>query len=160
MTVYGATDPQVLGQPVSPFFGAQQNVRYTGAPVIPQPAQVNAPQVTAHESISRGALPMNANATAVGAVSTGAQNPTPMADMLGNGCGNQCNLGVAVPPNGGNPNSITTLGVNNQIFVEGIANAADGLSTGPVPTNVETMTSAPVPGSTTVNNLTLSGFQG
>jgi hypothetical protein len=53
------------------------------------------------------------------------------------------------------PNAITTAGVNNQIFVEGMANANDGLSTGPTPTNNEAITSAPVSGSITTANVSL-----
>lgn len=163
MTLYGATDPQVIGQPISPFFGAQQNVRYAGVPVIPQPPVVpgSGPQTTLLESVARGALPRNANASAIGGVSTGAQNPTPIDDLMGNGAGNQLNLGVSIPVDGGNPASITRVGINNQEFVDGIAETPAVLSTGPIPTNIETLTSAPVSGATIVGNVSLTGnFQG
>jgi len=54
------------------------------------------------------------------------------------------------------------MGVNNQVFVDGIANANDSLSTGPTPFNNESVVSAPLAGSTTTANVTLlSGvFQG
>jgi hypothetical protein len=113
------------------------------------------------EAAGRGELPRNAMVTAVGGVSTGALNPTPVDDLMCNGAGPQLNLGVAVPPNAGNPSSITTVGVNNQVFVSGVANANDGLSTGPTPTNIETLTSCPTAASTTVGNVTLNAsYQG
>ena len=76
-------------------------------------------------------------------------------EALTSGNGMQVNLGVAVPPNAANPNSVTTMGINNQIFVEGIANANGALSTGVAPTNTESVVSAPLPGSNTTNNITL-----
>jgi hypothetical protein len=167
MTLYGATDPQVCGQPMSPFFGQQQNVRYTGAPVIPSPnASPNSgPQVTMQESMSRGALPMNADATAVSGVSTGAQNPTPLADCMSNGCGTQVNGGVAVPGTALNPSTSPAGGggpngaENQQVFGDGQSLSAN-LQTGPDNENTETLTSGPVSGATHVNNLTLGNFQG
>jgi hypothetical protein len=152
---------------MSPFFGQQQNVRYTGAPVIPQPnASPNSgPQVTMQESMSRGALPMNADATAVAGVSTGAQNPTPMADLMSNVAGNRCNLGVAVAGTSGNPTTSPTGGggpngaENQQVFGDGTSAVAN-LATGPDNCNTETLTSGPISGATHANNLTLSNFQG
>jgi len=160
MTLYGASDPQVCGQPISPFFGAQNGIKYSGAPIIPSPAASpnSGPQVTMLESVARGALPRNANATAVTGVSTGAQNPTPIDDLMGNGAGNQVNIGAAVPGAFGNP--ALNGAINQEVFVDGVFTANAGLSTGPTPFNSETLTSGPVSGATVVSNLTLSGFQG
>jgi hypothetical protein len=153
MTIYGATDGKVVGQPISPFFGAQNGAN-AAAPVIQAPAGIN---VTMLEAASRGSLPRNANATAVNGVSTGAQNPTPIDDLMGNGAGQQVNSGVAVPGVAGNPAS--NGAINQQSFVEGTS-AGAATSTGPDPYDTESLTSAPVSGATLVSNLTLSGFQG
>ncbi len=145
---------------MSPSFGAQQNQRYVGAPVIPSPnvSPNSGPQVTQLASASNGSLPMNADVTAVTGVSCGAQNPTPVADLMSNGAGNQVNGGAAIGGTNGIP--ATNGAINNEVFVDGIWTANSGLSTGPVPTNVETLTSCPVWGATVVSNLTLSNFQG
>lgn len=159
MTLYGATDPQVAGQQVSPFFGAQNGIRYTGAPTIPLPAQVNAPQVTVLESMARGALPRNTDISTVNGVSVGPQNPTSIDDLMSNGAGNQVNAGVAVLNTNGNPNN--SGATNNEIFVDGITTTAATLAKGVAPTNTETLTSCPVSGATVVSNLGLLGtFQG
>ena len=78
------------------------------------------------------------------------------------GNGAQVNLGVAVPPTAGNNVATTTAGINNQVFVDGIANANDSLSTGPTPFNNESLVSAPLSGATTTANATLltGVFQG
>jgi hypothetical protein len=157
--LYGATDPQVCGQPISPFFGAQQNQRYVGPPVIlsPNASPNSGPQVTQLASASNGSLPMNADVTAVTGVSCGAQNPTPVADLMSNGAGNQCNEGVAIPGTSGNP--VGNGAINNQVFGDGTSAVAN-LATGPDNVNTETLTSCPVSGATVVSNLTLSNFQG
>lgn len=144
---------------MSPFFGQQQNVRYTGAPVIPSPnASPNSgPQVTQLAAAATGSLPMNADATAVNGVSTGALNPTPIADLMSNGAGPQVNSGVAVPGTSGNP--VGNGAINNEVFGDGTSVVAN-LATGPDNANTETLTSCPVSGATVVSNLTLSNFQG
>ena len=83
-------------------------------------------------------------------------------EAFSSGNGMQVNLGVAVAPNAGNNAAITTAGINNQVFVDGVANANDGLSTGPTPFNTESVVSAPLAGSTTVANVGLlpNVFQG
>jgi hypothetical protein len=167
MTIYGPNGGVVVGQPISPFFGAQNGASPAGGPIIQSPnASPNSgPQLTLLEAVSRGMLPRNADATAVAGVSTGAQNPTPIDDLMGNGCGNQCNLGVAVagtslnpsasPAGGGGPNGAE----NQQVFGDGESASANS-ATGPDNCNTETLTSGPISGATHVNNLTLSGFQG
>jgi len=170
MTLYGATDPGVCGQPISPFFGAQNGnprAAAVSAPVVPVPVttQNTGVQNTMLEAAARGALPRNALITSVNAVSCGAQNGTPVDDLMSNGAGFQLNLGCAVPGAANNPSSGNVNGaINQQEFVDGITTANAALSTGPVATNIETLTSAPVSGATTTNNLggiaSGVGFQG
>lgn len=162
MTVYGATDPQVIGQPISPFFGAQNGIKYSGAPTIPLPAQVNAPQVTVLESVARGALPRNALVASVNGVNTGLDQkgaPT-VDDLLANGAGNQVNIGVAVNGAFGNPS--VNGAISQEVFVDGAQTLNAGLSTGPTTFNSETLTSCPVSGATVGSNVTLvaGGFGG
>jgi hypothetical protein len=168
MTIYVSnpvTGP-VVGQPISPSFGVQ----FAGA----LPATLAGigfgvaapPNMPIIEALSRGVLPRNQNVSSVTGVSTGAQNPTPIADMCSNGCGNQVNCGVSVVPaviGGGN-------GANDQqVFVGGIGITGPGfsspnapISNGPTATNVETLTSAPVSVNTNCGNLglTANSFQG
>jgi hypothetical protein len=180
MTLYGATDPVVIGQPMSPFFGAQNGngkaaTAAGAAPIVPQPTsapgvgtQATGIQVSLLEAVARGSIPRNAQISTIAgqAVSAGISalqgDGLTLDEALSSGNGAQVSLGVAVAPNAANPNSVTTMGVNNQIFVEGVANANDGLSTGPTPTNTESIVSAPVAGSTTTANVTLltGVFQG
>jgi hypothetical protein len=159
MTLFKSTDGLVAGQPISPFFGAQNGVQGAGATVIPEKnlSPTSGPQETLHEALAKGSIPRNANVTAVGGVSTGQQNATPVDDLMGNGAGNQVNIGAATPKNAGNPGTITTIGTNTQEFVDGVGELAAGLSTGPVPTNTETLTSAPVSGATVTGNVTIGG---
>jgi hypothetical protein len=164
----------VVGQPMSPFFGAQQGIG--PAPIIEQPTsapvaggmQATGVQMSILEACSRGLIPRNALISTVSGVSVSAGISVVQGDGmtvdegLSSGNGAQVSLGVAVTPNAANPNSITTMGVNNQVFVDGIATANDGLSTGPTPFNTESVTSAPMPGSTTTANVGLlaGAFQG
>jgi hypothetical protein len=157
----------VVGQPMSPFFGLQQGVG--PAVIVQQPTtapvaggmQATGVQMSLLEAHSRGLIPLNANLATVSgqAVSAGASalqgDGMSFSEGLSSGNGAQTSLGVAVAPNGGNPNSITTMGVNNQVFVDGIGSANDAQSTGPAPTNTESVVSAPTPGSTTTANVTL-----
>lgn len=166
MTQYVNQGP-VVGQPMSPFFGAQNGLGAT--PVIQQPTtaptaggmQATGVQMSLLEACSRGIIPRNAQLATISgqAVSAGVSalqgDSMSVDEGLSSGNGAQTSLGVAVAPNGGNPNSITTMGVNNQVFVDGIGTANDTQSTGPTPTNTETVVSAPTPGSTTTANITL-----
>lgn len=175
MAIFKSTDGVVIGQPMSPFFGAQNGQQGAGAPTIEQPTsapgggmQATGVQMSVLEACSRGLIPRNAQIATISgqAVSVGVSalqgDGVSVDEALSSGNGAQVNLGVAVAPNAANPNSVTTMGVNNQIFVEGIGNANDALSTGPTPTNNESVVSAPLPGSTTTANVgLLSGvFQG
>lgn len=153
MTLYGATSP-IAGGIMSPFQGTSAGVP-AGSSLLALPAGM--PML---EAMSRGLLPRNADVSAINGVSTGAQNPTPVDDLMSNGAGNQVNAGVAVPNSSGNPAG--NGAINQQVFVAGVFSANAGLSTGPAPTNTETLTSCPVSGATLGGNITLvaGGFQG
>jgi hypothetical protein len=157
--------PSVLGQQISGDFSKQfSGAQAVGAPLVnpvPLAANIGGVNVTLLEACARGSLPRNAQLSTVSGVSVSAGISGSQGDGMsvdeGLACGNGAEvcLGVAVNPNAGNPVSITTMGINDQIFVEGIANANGALSTGPAPTNTESVVSAPLPGSTTVGNITL-----
>jgi len=130
--------------------------------------QATGVQMSVLEACSRGLIPRNAQlATIAGqAVSVGISalqgDGVTLDEAFTSGNGAQVNLGVAVPPNAGNNVATTTAGINNQVFVDGIANANDSLSTGPTPFNNESLISAPLSGATTTANVTLltGVFQG
>jgi len=157
--------PSVLGQSISPAFGQQfSGAQAVGAPLVnpvPLAATVGGSNLTLLEACARGSMPRNAQLATVSGMSVSAGISALQGDSmsvdegLASGNGAQQSLGVAVSPNAQNPNSITTMGINNQVFVDGIANANDTLSTGPTPFNVESVISAPTPGSITVNNVSL-----
>jgi len=169
MTVYKNTDGIVVGQPMSPFFGAQNGQQGAGAITIEQPTQApvaggmqaTGVQMSVLEACSRGLIPRNAQLSTIAGQSVSAGISALQGDgvsvdeALTSGNGMQVNLGVAVPPNAGNNVATTTMGVNNQVFVDGIANANDSLSTGPTPFNNESVVSAPLAGSITTANVTL-----
>jgi hypothetical protein len=164
----------VVGQPMSPSFGAQQGVG--PAVIIQQPTtaptaggmQATGVQMSILEACSRGLMPRNANLATVAGQSVSAGVSASQGDGmsvdegLSSGNGAQTSLGVAVPPNAGANAATTTAGVNNQVFVEGVASANGALSTGPTATNIESVVSAPTPGSTTTANVTLvsGAYQG
>lgn len=167
MAIY-QTEGAVIGQPISPFFGLQNGAGGGGAAKISQPTtapgtgmQATGVQMSLLEMCSRGLMPRNANVASVAGVSTSAGVSNTNGDALSvdeamsNGNGAQACGGVAVNPNASNPVAVTTGGVNNQIFVEGIANANGALSTGPVATNTEALTSAPTPASMTTASVAL-----
>ena len=157
----------VVGQPMSPYFGAQNGLGAT--PVIQQPTtaptaggmQATGVQMSLLEACSRGIIPRNANVASVAGVAPAAGISNTNGDALSvdeamsDGNGAQACGGVAVNPNANSPVAITTGAINNQIFVEGIANANGALSTGPVATNTESVTSAPVPASMTTASVAL-----
>ena len=166
ITIYVNGGP-VIGAPMSPYFGAQCGLGAT--PLTQQPTtapvagamQATGVQMPLLEAMSRGIIPRNQQiATIAGqAVSAGISasqgDGVTLDEAMSSGNGVQVNLGVAVPPNAGNTATVTTAGVNNQFFVEGTATANDALSTGPTPTNLESVVSAPLPGSTTTAGFTL-----
>lgn len=176
MTVFKNTDGIVVGQPMSPNFGAQNGAQGAGLPTIQQPTQApvtggmqaTGVQMSMLEACSRGIIPRNAQIASIAgqSVSVGISalqgDGVSVDEAFGSGNGTQVNLGVAVPPNAGNTSATETMGVNNQVFVEGAASANAALSTGPTPTNIESVASAPLPGSTTTANVSLlvGVFQG
>jgi hypothetical protein len=123
--------------------------------------QATGVQMPLLEACARGIIPRNANIASVAGVASAVGVSASQGDALtvdeamSNGNGQQVNLGVAVNPNAQNPTAVTTGGVNSQIFVEGIANLNDALSTGPAPTNTESLTSAPLPASMTTASVVL-----
>lgn len=173
MTIY-VNGGAVVGQPMSPNFGAQNGLGAT--PVIQQPTtaptaggmQATGVQMSLLEAASRGIIPRNAQLSTIAGQSVSAGISASQGDSVSldeafsSGNGTQVNLGVAVPPNANNNAATETAGVNNQVFVEGIGNANAGLSTGPTATNTESVVSAPLAGSTTTANVTLLAgvFQG
>jgi hypothetical protein len=176
MAIYSTIGTIVVGQPMSPNFGAQNGAAIAGAPVIQQPTtapvaggmQATGVQMSLLEACSRGLIPRNAQlATIAGqAVSAGISalqgDGVSIDEALSSGNGAQTCAGVAVAPNASNNSVVTTMGTNNQVFVEGVSGVGDALSTGPTPTNTESVVSAPLPGSTTTANVTLLAgvFQG
>jgi hypothetical protein len=166
MTIYVNGGP-VVGQPMSPFFGAQNGLGAT--PVIQQPTtaptaggmQATGVQMSVLEACSRGIIPRNAQLSTIAGQSVSAGISSSQGDSLSvdealsSGNGAQACLGVAVPPNAGNSVATTTAGVNTQLFVGGDLGAGDAISNGPTPTNIESVVSAPTPGSTTTANVTL-----
>jgi hypothetical protein len=169
MTVFKNTDGIVVGQPMSPSFGAQNGQQGPGAITIEQPTtaptaggmQATGVQMSMLELCSRGLVPRNAQISTIAGQSVSAGISSLQGDSVSldeafsSGNGTQVNLGVAVAPNAGN-NSVGTLStLSNQAFVEGIAGAGDALSTGPTATNIESIVSAPLAGSTTTANVTL-----
>jgi hypothetical protein len=125
------------------------------------PANIGGVNKTILEACARGELPRNSQIATISGVSVSAGISASQGDSMSvdegmsGGNGAELCLGAACAPNGGNPGSITTMGINNQVFVSGATNLNDALSTGPVLTDNESVVSAPTPGSTTVNNVTL-----
>lgn len=161
MTLYGATDPQAIGQPISPFFGAQNGRQYQGPPTIQAPpVNASGPQQPALEAVSRGTLPMNALVSTVQGVSVGGApgaiggDPCSVAELFASGNGNQANGGVgqASVPNQQGEQQQYTVGLGAVAMTEN----------GPTPSNVDTLGVAPVPASQPTANIGLvaSGFIG
>ncbi len=107
MTQYVNQGP-VVGQPMSPFFGAQNGLGAT--PVIQQPTtaptaggmQATGVQMSILEACSRGIIPRNANIASVAGVAASAGisntngNSLSFDDAMSNGNGAQASGGVAV----------------------------------------------------------------
>jgi hypothetical protein len=175
MSIYGCNGGVVVGQPISPFFGAQNGAN-AAAPIIQQPTsapvtvgmQATGVQMSMLEACSRGLIPRNAQLSTISGQSVSAGisqsqgDGLPLDEAFSSGNGAQMNLGVAEPPNANTPNSVETSGINTQVFVGGVGSANDALSTGPTPINNDSVVSAPLAGSTTTANVTLLAgvFQG
>lgn len=161
MTVYGASDPQVIGQPISPFFGAQNGVKYAGPPIIQTPnANGSGPAKTALELVGTGSIPLNALVSTVNGVNVGGPagttggDPCTVAELLSSGNGNQANGGVgfgAIPAQVGELQQVT-VGLNATAMTEN----------GPTPVNVDPLGIMPVPGGIAASSVVLvgSGFGG
>jgi hypothetical protein len=169
MTVYKNTDGIVVGQPMSPFFGAQNGQQGPGAITIEQPTtaptaggmQATGVQMSVLEQCSRGLIPRNANLATIAGQSVSAGVSQSQGDGLSIdeafSCGNGAEtcLGAPVAPNAGNTSVVTLSTLSNQAFVDGIAGAGDAISTGPAATNIESVVSAPMAHSTTTASVTL-----
>src|SRR5258708_5774996 len=169
MAIYGPNGGVVIGQPISPFFGAQNGASSPGGPIIQQPTtapvaggmQATGVQMSLLEACSRGIVPRNAQLATIDgqSVSVGVSalqgNGVTVDAALAEGNGTNMNLGVAAPQNANNPNSVDTGSINTQLFVGGIGNVDDTLSDGPTQTNMESVVSEPLPGSTTTANVGL-----
>jgi hypothetical protein len=169
LTVYKNTDGVVVGQPVSPFFGAQCGQQGPGAITIEQPTQApvtggmqaTGVQMSLLEQCSRGLIPRNANLATIAGQSVSAGISASQGDSLSideafcGGNGAEVCLGAPVAPNAGNTSVVTLSTLSNQAFVDGIAGVGDALSTGPAATNIESVVSAPLAHSTTTANVTL-----
>jgi hypothetical protein len=123
--------------------------------------QATGVQMSVLEQCSRGLIPRNANlATIAGqpvsvGVSASQGDGLTVDEALACGNGAQSCLGAPVAPNAGNTSVVTLSTLSNQAFVDGIAGVGDALSTGPCPTNIESVVSAPMAASTTTANITL-----
>lgn len=150
MTIYGPNGGVVTGQPISPFFGAQNGASPAGGPVTTIPAGM--PLL---EAAARGVVPRNANVTSINGVSA---SLTTIDDLMANGAGAQLNLGTGTPNVAGNPAG--NGAINQQEFVDGTSAASQTVN-GPTPTATESLTSCPVSGATLGANVTLAGtYQG
>jgi hypothetical protein len=150
MTIYGqpTSGNGVVGAQLHPNFSQQSSGGAPAAVTVSPPGSM-----TILEAAARGVLPRNVSVSTVNSVSTGANNPVPVDDLACNGAGAQVNLGV--PPVGGANGAL-----DQQQFVAGTLPNAQ-LANGPTPTNVDSLTSAPVSVATTCGNVGLSGtYQG
>jgi hypothetical protein len=156
MTVFKSTDGLAIGQPISPFFGAQNGVQGAGAPTVQLPAGM--PLLVA---ASLGLVPANCLVNTVNSVSVGGNiganaggDPCSVMELLSSGNGNQANGGVGIAP------VPLQQGENQQYVVGQTALAAS--ANGPTPVNVDPLGLAPVPGGLPCNSIGLqaSGFTG
>jgi hypothetical protein len=164
MTLFKSTDGLVVGQPISPFFGAQNGVQGAGAPVIQSPnsSPNSGAQQPALEAVGRGSLPTNALVNTVNSVSVGGAvtgpgvgaDPCSVMELLSSGNGNQANGGVGQGVVVGQPSE-------NQQYTNTLS-AVAMTENGPTPVNVDTLGVAPVPAGVPTNSIALvaSGFVG
>jgi hypothetical protein len=147
MTVFKSTDGLVVGQPISPFFGAQNGVQGAGAPVIQSPnaspnSGVQQPVVAA---VATGSMPSNASVSTVNGVSVGPSDPCSINELQTNGNGVTAMHGSPAPPSGG---------VNDQQFAAGTT-APTFIENGPTTTNNEPQPLGPVSGAVLTSNIGL-----
>jgi hypothetical protein len=168
MSIYGPNGGVVVGQPISPFFGAQNGASPLGGPIIQQPTsapvtggmQATGVQMSMLEACSRGIIPRNIQvSTVVGqSVSVGISalqgDGESLDEAFSSGNGAQQDLGVAEAGTASNPTATETGAVNTQVFVGGDGvNVA--LSIGTTQTNVESVVGAPLPGAATTASVGL-----
>lgn len=155
MTVFKSTDGIVVGQPMSPNFGAQNGAQGVGAPTVQLPAGM--PLLVA---ASLGLVPANCLVSTVNGVSVGGSvgvigsDPCSVMELLSSGNGNQANGGVNVAP-------ITGQQSEQQQYTVGLT-AVAMQENGPTPVNVDPLGLAPVPAGVSANSVGLvaSGFSG
>lgn len=155
MTVFKNTDGIAIGQPMSPFFGAQNGQQGAGAPTIQLP--VGMPLLVA---ASLGLVPANALVSTVNGVSVGGQagviggDPCSVMELISSGNGNQANGGVGVGP-------IAAEQSEQQQYVVGQSLLASSAN-GPTPENVDPLGLAPVPAGIPASavGLVAGGFSG
>lgn len=151
MTIYGTTDGRVVGQPISPSFGAQNGASAAGAGLIELPAGM--PLLVA---MSLGLVPINALVTSINGQSMAGGgiggDVCTVAEMISTGNGACAMRGTPPPPSGG---------INDQVFA-GNQSAVAMLQNGPTPVNTEAQPLGPVSAAITCNNvaLTANGFGG
>jgi hypothetical protein len=161
MTLFKSTDGLVCGQPMSPFFGAQNGIQGAGAVVIPSPAASanSGVQQPVHAAVSTGSMPQNAMINTANGVSPGGNpavfgsDPASIAQQISNGNGSDTERGAPVPGSSGNPSNPGT--VNNQIFSDGVASAVAASATGPTTDNTSSATECPLQSSMLTNNIVL-----
>jgi hypothetical protein len=154
MTVFKSTDGLVVGQPISPFFGAQNGVQGAGAPVIQSPnASPNSGvQQPIAAAVATGSVPRNALASTVNGLNVGLGDVCSVDELISNGNGFPAMLGTAKPPSGG---------INDENFT-GQLSAAAMQENGPAPVNNEVQPLGPVSSAVLTSNIALtpSGFGG
>jgi hypothetical protein len=154
VTVFKSTDGLVVGQPISPFFGAQNGQQGAGAPVIQSPAVApnSGVQIPMGDSQARGSLPRNAYVTSVNGTNVGIGDVCSVAELAGSGNGYPSMAGSPPAPSGA---------VQDQQFTAGLG-AVAMQENGPTTTNNEPLPFAPVSQGTLVSNLsvTANGFAG
>jgi hypothetical protein len=132
----------VVGQPISPNFSQQ----FSGAQAAGAPLTTIPPAMTQLEALSRGVVPANMNVTSVNGISTGANDPCSMLELMTNGNGVPTMRGTALPPSGGQNDQQFAVGTSALTFQEN----------GPTPTNCEPQTLSPVSGAVTGANIALT----
>jgi hypothetical protein len=143
MTTYGTSEARVVGQPISPNFGAQNGQCGSGGGVVGLP-----PNMTLMEAMSRGILPMNQYLTAVNGQNVGPNDPCSVLEAISNGNGECTARGASIAVNANQ--------INNQIFVDGINTLVACSATGPAPTDTSSIVEAPVSAATTGAGVTLT----
>jgi hypothetical protein len=154
MTLFKSTDGLVCGQPISPFFGAQNGAQGAGAVVIPSPAASpnSGVQQPIAAAVATGSVPRNALATSINGTAVGAGDNCSVDELISNGNGPPALLGTSKTPSGG---------VNDQNFTGQLTGVAMQ-ENGPTTVNNEVQPLGPVSSAVLTSNIALTpnGFQG